>query len=146
MRSDILLGAITESILGAFYEVYNEMGFGFKEKFHCDSLALELKERGHDVGREVDVSVWYKRYNLGKQRIDMIVDQLVVVEVKSTAILPSSANQQLHNYLRATDLEVGLLLHFGEKPNFYRKVIRNRPERRRLRRADGSNLIKPEKT
>ena len=126
MRNDILLGSLTESIIAAFYEVYNEMGFGFREKFHCDSLELELKERGHSVGREVDVPVWYKQYNLGDQRIDMIVDQLVVVEVKSSAILPPGAKQQLHNYLRATDLQVGLLLHFGEKPYFYRKVVRNR--------------------
>jgi GxxExxY protein len=128
MRNDLFEGALTESIIGAFYEVYNELGFGFREKLHCKALALELSDRGHSVGREVDVPVRYKRHELGFQRIDMIVDGLVVVEIKSSAILPPTASQQLFNYLRATDLDVGLLLHFGEKPAFCRKVS---PRRKR---------------
>jgi len=124
MRNDIIEPAITKSIIEAFYEVYNYMGFGFREKLHCDALQHELEDRGHKVAREVDKTVYYKRYELGDQRIDMIVDQLVVVEVKSSPKLPPSATDQLYNYLRATDLEVGLLLHFGEKPAFYRKVCR----------------------
>ena len=124
MRNDLLEAARTKSIIEAFYEVYNLLGFGFRERFHADALEIELGIRGHAIGREVEKSVFYKGRDLGKQRIDMIVDDRVVVEIKSTLILPTNATQQLYNYLRVSNLQVGLLLHFGDEPRFYRKVAR----------------------
>jgi GxxExxY protein len=113
---------LTHSVIGAFFEVYNTLGFGFLEPVYLRALAIELRERGHVVDREVNVPVTYKGADIGWQRVDMIVDRMLVVEVKSTADLHSSARRQLQNYLCATRLEVGLLLHFGAKAHFQRFV------------------------
>ena len=114
--------AITNSIIGAFFDVYNALGFGFLEHVYSLALARELRDRGHAVGQEVLVPVMYKGELLTRQRLDLIVDGRVLVEVKSTHVLPAPAKRQVLNYLRATDLEVGLLLHFGPDARFYRLV------------------------
>jgi GxxExxY protein len=82
-------------------------------------LELELRQRGHAVGREVQVRVKYKDSDVGLHRLDMLVDGRVVVEVKSSADLPRTVRRQVFNYLRATNLDLGLLLHFGLEPKFY---------------------------
>ena len=117
-------GEITRSIIGAFYEVYNTLGFGFHENLYIIALERELIARGHQVAREVSVIVYYKGEELGRQRLDMLVDGKVVVETKSTYELPKAARRQLLNYLHAARIEVGLLLHFGPEANFYRIVCR----------------------
>ena len=116
---------LTHSVIGAFYEVYNHLGFGFLEHLYVMALERELLQRGHVVGREVNISVTYKGEELGTQRLDMVVDNALIVELKSTAELHKAAPRQLYNYLRATNLEVGLLLHFGPEPKFYRVISRN---------------------
>jgi len=113
---------LTESVIGAYYDVYNALGFGFLEHVYTMALERELRARGHTVSREVYVSVRYKDEELCKQRIDMIVDDRLIIETKSTELLHKSAIRQVYNYLRATRLEVGLLLHFGPEPAFYRQV------------------------
>jgi len=113
---------LTESVIGAFYEVYNALGYRFLEQVYLAALERELRARGHAVGREVWVPVHYKGEEISKQRLDMIVDERLVVEVKSTQELHKSAPRQVYNYLRATRLQVGLLLHFGPEPAFYRLV------------------------
>ena len=112
----------TKSIIGAFYDAYNTLGFGFVESVCATALAYELARRGHTVSREHAVLVKYKDIDAGFQRLDMLVDERIVVEIKSTQLLSPTAKRQLFNYLRATDLEVGLLLHFGPEPKFYRLV------------------------
>ncbi|NUQ20220.1 MAG: GxxExxY protein [Gemmatimonadaceae bacterium] len=113
---------LTHSAIGAFYTVYNTLEHGYLEQTYVGALAVELRERGHVVEREVSVRVWYKGHVVGWHRLDLLVDQTLVVEVKSTPTLHPSAQRQLLNYLAATRLEVGLLLHFGAKPRFYRVV------------------------
>ena len=113
---------LTHSVIGGFFEVYNTLGFGFLEEIYVRSLERELKERGHSVAREVQVPVRYKGALIGFQRLDMIVDGKLIVETKSTYELHKAAPRQLYNYLRATGLEVGLLLHFGPKAKFQRMV------------------------
>jgi GxxExxY protein len=113
---------LTESVIGGFYEVYNTLGFGFLEQVYMMALERELRARGHSVGREVWVPVYFKGDEISRQRIDMIVDERLVVEAKSTQNLHKSAPRQVYNYLRATQLQVGLLLHFGPEPAFYRLV------------------------
>ncbi|HVZ50263.1 MAG TPA: GxxExxY protein [Gemmatimonadaceae bacterium] len=113
---------VTRAIIGAFYEVYNHLGPGFLEAFYALAMERELRARGHSVVREVAVRVMYKGEELGRQRLDMIVDGVVVVEIKSTPSLAPVARRQLHAYLRATNLEVGLLLHFGPDPKFHRSL------------------------
>ena len=112
-RHTLIQEELTRSVIGAFYEVYNTLGFGFKEHIYSLALERELRSRGHRVGREVSVIVFYKGDELGRQRIDLIVDETLVVEIKSTFDLRHGARDQVYNYLHATRLEVGLLLHFG---------------------------------
>lgn len=126
----LLHEGLTRSVIGAFFEVYNTLGHGLLEHLYVTALERELRARGHVVARELSVRVMYKGEELGVQRLDMVVDHLLVVEVKSTAVLQKIAPRQLFNYLRATDLEVGLLLHFGPQPKFYRIVCENGFERR----------------
>jgi GxxExxY protein len=135
MRPEALIQErLTRSVIGAFYEVYNSLGFGFLEHLYVMALETELRERGHAVAREVGVPVLYKGRELGYQRLDMIVDERLVVETKSTFELHKAAQRQLRSYLQATRLEVGLLLHFGPEARFYRVVSSNDNLRNRLNR------------
>src|SRR5689334_11867577 len=110
-RIDLYEERLTGSAIGAFYAVYNNLGFGFLEHVYATALERELIARGHSVAREVSVTVTYKGEDLTQQRLDMIVDGKLVVEIKSTYRLHRAAARQLHSYLRGTSLEVGLLLH-----------------------------------
>src|SRR5687768_15956396 len=115
-RIDLLQEDRTHSVIGAFYEVYNTLGFRFLEGIYGMDLERELRARGHRVAREACVRVYYKGEELGQQRLDMIVDEELVIEIKSTYRLHRAAPRQVLNYLKATNLEVGLLLHFGPAP------------------------------
>jgi GxxExxY protein len=121
-EQELIEGDLTESVIGAFYEVYNTLGYRYLEQVYLAALERELRARGHAVGREVWVPVHYKGEVISRQRLDMIVDERLVVEAKSTQELHKSAPRQVYNYLRATRLQVGLLLHFGPDPAFYRLV------------------------
>jgi GxxExxY protein len=123
---ELLEERLTHSVIGAFYEVYNNLGYGFVEYLYLAALERELAARGHTVAREYTVHIRYKGAELGTQRIDMIVDERLVLEAKSNELLHKSASRQVYNYLRATNLEVGLLLHFGPEPNFLRLICRNK--------------------
>ena len=116
---------LTGSIIGAFFEVYNTLGFGFLERLYVLALERELRQRGHYVEREFRVRIIYKGELLGIQRLDLVVDHKVVIEVKANYELHKADRRQLFNYLRASDLEVGLLLHFGPSAKFYRLIHRN---------------------
>jgi GxxExxY protein len=122
----LLEETLTRSIIGAFYEVYNALGFGFLEHLYVLALEQELLARGHKVSRQVSVPVFYKGTQLGSQRLDMIVDDKVIIEIKSTFDLHPAAHRQLRSYLQGTRLELGLLLHFGPEPKFYRVVSTNK--------------------
>lgn len=113
------------SVIGAFYEVHNFLGFGFLEHHYVKALDWELRERGHLVDREVGIRMGYKHLDLGHLRLDMVIDRKLVVEAKSMTILPVFATRQLFNYLKASNLELGLLLHFGPKPIFHRAFCRS---------------------
>ena len=126
MTADALLEeALTYSVIGAFFEVYNTLGFGFLEHIYVLALEKELIARGHRVRREVWVDVMYKGQRLGRQRLDMIVDDKLIVEVKSTYELRKEEARRVYSYLHATKLEVALLLHFGPEAKFYRMVAPN---------------------
>jgi GxxExxY protein len=121
-RVGLIHDRLTYSVIGAFFEVYHTLGFGFLEHVYVASLARELHHRGHRVGREVSVPVLYKGEEVARHRLDMVVDGTLVVETKSTRALHDGAVRQVANYLRVTDLELGLLLHFGPQPKFYRVI------------------------
>lgn len=132
MTDELYEERLTHSVIGAFYEVYNTLKFGLLEHFYAKALERELLWRGHRVAREVGITVMYKGEVLGQQRLDMVVDEKLVVETKSTHHLHRSATRQVLCYLRASHLKVGLLLHFGPEPAFYRLVDtdkrRHRPD------------------
>jgi GxxExxY protein len=110
------------SIIGAFYAVYNYYGPGLAESVYAGALEEELKAREHHVVRELLVSVQYHGHHVAYQRLDFVVDEKVVVELKATERLSRFAEQQLIAYLRATEFQVGLLLHFGSAAQFHRFV------------------------
>jgi GxxExxY protein len=131
MRAHPLLEQeVTESIIGAFYDTFNELRYGFLESVYSAAITELLRERGHRVQREVSVPIYFRGKVIARQRLDMIVDDKVVVEIKSTDILHQSAHRQLLSYLKSTDLEVGLLLHFGPEARFYRAVTTKSPRAR----------------
>ena len=124
-RGQLIEESVSRSVIGAFFDVYNKLGFGFLEHVYVMALERELLKRGHRVAREVAVRVYYEGEELCIQRLDLIVDDKLVVETKSTFELHPAARRQLYNYLRATKLEVGLLLHFGPKPKVHREIYEN---------------------
>jgi GxxExxY protein len=111
--------------LGAFYEVYNELGHGFLESVYQDSLIIGLGSKGLQVLTPVDIQVWFRGVKLGKSEGDILVEKSVLLELKAARTLDSAHQAQLLNYLRATDIEVGLLLNFGLKPEVKRLLFDN---------------------
>jgi GxxExxY protein len=123
--------ALTYSVIGAFYDVHRELGFGFREHIYALALERELVARGHRVDREIAVMVYYRGEPLSRQILDMVIDERLILEIKATELLHPSATLQLFSYLCATDLEVGLVLHFGRKPKVYRVICENQFKRHR---------------
>lgn len=118
-------GKITYSIIGAFFELHSLLGFGFLESVYSAGMEQLLRERGLKVAREVRVPVYLKGKLLKWQRIDMLVEDCVVVENKAGLRLPCNTHEVTLNYLTSTRLEVGLILHFGKTPKHYRVVASN---------------------
>ena len=121
-RRELIEEQLTHSAIGAFFDVYNKLGYGFLENVYAMALERELLARGHRVCRELWVPVTYDGEELCRQRLDMVVDEKLIIEIKSTLDVPKVASRQLYNYLKATHLSVGLLLHFGSEPRFYRLI------------------------
>jgi len=117
---------ITERVLNSFYCVYDEHGHGYAEPVYSKSLFVELQSRGIVVAREAPTTVMYKGVEVGLYRADLIVEGKVLVEVKANKALTEGDEKQLLNYLKATGLEVGLLLNFGPRPSFRRLVFSGR--------------------
>ncbi|HMF88180.1 MAG TPA: GxxExxY protein, partial [Gemmatimonadaceae bacterium] len=141
-RINLFEERLTHSVIGAFFDVYNTLGFGFLEHIYVMALERELLARKHRVAREVAVQVSYKGHPLAEQRLDMIVDGKLVVEVKSTHQLHKAANRQVYNYLRSTSLEIGLLLHFGPEARIQRVIYRNQKKNP----SNPSNPLHPNET
>ena len=125
MKTDLKHGLLTDKILGVFYDVYNELGHGFLESVYHRSLVLALEMVGLHVCSRVSIPVWFRGTQVGHFEADILVDNSVLLELKAVRMLDSSHRAQLLNYLRATDIEVGLLLNFGERPEFKRVIFDN---------------------
>lgn len=121
----LLHGDLTDQILRAFYHVHSSLGFGFLEKVYERAMMRTLQRAGYHVYRQMPVDVWFEGEVVGKYCADLVVNQLVIVEVKAEESLHPRNEAQLVNYLRATPMEVGLLLNFGEKAIFRRKLFTN---------------------
>lgn len=114
---------ITDKIIGAFYKVYNELGYGFLEKVYENVLIIELKKLDFNISQQQNIKVYYDKQIVGEYFADLLVDDLVILELKAAECLVKENKAQLINYLKATDKEVGLLLNFGKKPEFERVIF-----------------------
>ena len=125
MNTDLKHGLVTDKILRVFYDVYNELGHGFLESVYHRSLIVALESVGLNACSRVDIPVWFRGNQVGHFQADVLVENCVLLELKAARSLDSSHRAQLLNYLRATDIEVGLLLNFGERPEFKRLIFEN---------------------
>ena len=116
---------ITDKIIKAFYKVYNTLGYGFLEKVYENAIFIELESMGLSVNKQEAILVYYENIEVGAYFADLIVENTVIIELKVTESLCEEHEFQLINYLKATEIEVGLLLNFGKKPEIKRKVYSN---------------------
>lgn len=122
---EYLYSEITSEIINAFYDVYNELGYGFLEKVYKNALFNELTQRGIRCQKEFPISVYYKGICVGDYYADIIIEDKIILELKAVKTILPEHLAQLNNYLRATDAEVGLLLNFGLEPQKKRVVFTN---------------------
>lgn len=113
---------LTERIIGCFYEVYTRLGYGFLERVYERALVIELVHQGLEVRQQVPISVFYRGQSVGDYFADLLVENKVIVELKAAESVAVEHEVQLINYLRATGVEIGLLLNFGRKPEIRRKI------------------------
>jgi GxxExxY protein len=116
---------LTGEIIKCFYEVYNTLGYGFLEKVYLNAFCYELTQAGFEVESQFGIQVYYKKQSVGIFYADIVVNKTVIVELKTAESLHSAHEAQLTNYLRATQMEVGLLLNFGKEPAISRRVFAN---------------------
>ena len=122
---------LTEKIIGVCYEVYNELGYGLLRSIDEESMAIALSQTGLDAQRQVAVPVLFRGHEVGDFRADLLVESKVLLELKAARALDRPHEAQLLHYLRATEIEIGLLLNSGEKPQFRRLLFDN--ERKKIR-------------
>lgn len=113
----------TDKLIKTFYDVYNQLGYGFLEKVYQNSMFVELQERGFYVEAQKQLKVYYKDVEVGEYYPDLIIDDKIIIELKAAEHIAEEHEAQLLNYLRAIDIEVGLLFNFGKKPEFRRKIF-----------------------
>jgi GxxExxY protein len=116
---------LTRSIIGIFYEVYNELGHGFLESVYENSLAIALRDKGFEIHQQIAIPVWFRGKQVGDFDADLLVNKLILLELKTAREIDPSHLAQLLNYLKASEFEVGLVLNFGPKPEFKRVVFGN---------------------
>lgn len=116
---------LTGEIIKCFYTVYNKLGYGFLEKVYENSLRIELEAAGFQVECQQPINVYYNQECVGEYFADLIVEDSVIIELKACSELQEAHSVQLTNYLKATDIEVGLLFNFGEIPKVKRRIFTN---------------------
>jgi GxxExxY protein len=122
----LLHDEITQIIIRCFYNVYNQLGFGFLEKVYENALIVELKAHGLDASRQIPIEVFYKEHSVGNYFADIIVENKIIIEIKAGENgLIAEHELQLINYLKATKMKVGMLLSFGKRAEFKRKIFTN---------------------
>jgi GxxExxY protein len=131
---------LTRQIIKAFYKVYNTLGYGFIESVYHNAMIVELVGYGLTIDVKKPIAVYYDANIVGKFEADLVVEQRVIVELKAKENLHPAHEAQLTNYLRATDIEIGLLLNFGKSAEFKRKLFENEYKRRSSTQADKSIL------
>ena len=117
---------ITDKIIKAFYKVYNTLGYGFLEKVYENAIFIEIERMGLLVTKQDSIVVYYEEKEVGAFFADLIVENTIIIELKATEFLREEHECQLINYLKASEIEVGLLLNFGKKPEIKRKIYSNK--------------------
>lgn len=125
MKEEYLFKELTSEIINRFYIVYNTLGYGFLEKVYEKALKFELEKAGLYVERQKPINVYYETELVGEYYSDLIVENNVIIELKAAESICEEHENQLINYLKATKIEVGLLLNFGKKPEIKRKIFTN---------------------
>ena len=138
IRSTYKHSELTDQIIGVFYDVYNELGYGFLESVYRNSLQFALQDAGLEAEAEIPVSVFFRRRNVGDFRADLIVNKCLLLELKTADAIDNAHEAQVLNYLRATSLELGLVLNFGPKPQIRRLLLDNARKHVRAYSARGS--------
>ena len=116
---------LTEKLINVYYSLYNELGYGFLESVYQKPFALMLKEQGIGFREQAPIRVTFHGIEMGEFLADLLVDNRVLVELKAVRTLEQAHERQLLNYLRATEVEVGLLFNFGPRPQFRRLAFDN---------------------
>ena len=116
---------LSNKILKAFYTVYNTLGYGFLEKVYENAMLIELRKMNLNCSNQLPIKVYYDKQKVGDYFADIIVEDLIIVELKAMEGIAKEHENQLINYLKATEIEIGLLFNFGEKPEFKRKIFTN---------------------
>lgn len=136
---------LTQKIIGVFYEVYNELGHGFLESVYETAFEIALTSKGLTVFRQIEVPVWFRGRKIGDFTADMLVEKSVLLEPKGGRALDAAHEAQLLNYLRATEIEVGMLLSFGLKPELKRLAYDNARKQRAEHPSLIDTLVSPDK-
>ena len=123
MNERYLYSDITGQILKAFYNVYNTLGYGFLEKVYENAMLIELRKMGLKCSNQIPIKVFYENQIVGDYRADILVEEKVIVELKAIEALAPEHETILVNYLKGTEIEVGLLLNFGPKPQHKRRIL-----------------------
>ncbi|TSA28557.1 GxxExxY protein [bacterium] len=129
---------LTEEIISCFYKVYNTLGYGFLEKVYENAMKIELEKKGFSIESQKSIQVIYTGEIVGNYFADIIVNNMIILEIKANDVLVEENEIQLINYLKATNLEVGLLLNFGKKPEIKRKIFSNKKNEKTWNFADYS--------
>ncbi len=116
---------LTEKIIGLFYKVYNNLGYGFLEKVYENAMMIEFREAGIEAKAQVPIEVKYEKELIGEYTADILIENKVIIEIKAARLLIAEHEAQLLNYLKATEIEIGLLLNFGPKPEVKRRAFDN---------------------
>lgn len=122
---------VTERVIGVFYDVYNELGFGFLESVYHRAMLLALRAAGMSAVGKVKLPVFFRGQAVGDFEADILVERAVILELKAAEALAPEHESQLLNYLKASAVEVGLLLNFGPRPRLKRMAFSNDRKRSR---------------
>lgn len=129
---ELLHKEITEKIIKAYYKVYNTLGYGFLEKVYGNAMAIELRNMGFEVKCQYPINVFYESEVIGEYYADIVINDIVVIELKASSSLLEEHECQLINYLKATEIELGLLMNFGKEAEYKRKVFMNKFKKMRV--------------
>lgn len=123
---ELLHKDLTEKIINCYYKVYNTLGYGFLEKVYENAFAIELKKAGFEIKQQQPIKVYYETELVGEFFADIVVNDIIILELKAASKLLEEHELQLLNYLKATKIEVGFLYNFGKNPEFARKIFLNK--------------------